>query len=410
MSVRKKYDKNVRKTYEQVETHTLDNHDMMLMVINMECPRCHNKDNDYFFRIKDDVYCRKCIQFSRVNVNEIVKTTQLDYPRLSVEYALQFDLSLKQKEIALQLLENYKNHLNSYVNVVCGGGKTELVFDVIKYTLSCGHRVCFCVPRKELVRELYERIQKAFDDVDIGVFYGGVQKNPLAQFIVCTMHQLYRFEKTGFQLMIADEIDAFPFYGNEVLNAIFDHCVKGNFIKMSATFDDEDVKDGKMLIMNRRYHGYDLPLPRSIICPLLLQKLFIVILLLYVKRRWIIYVPTIETGEELYRFLKKFITDISFVSSRTSHNSNALHALKTKLHYILISTTLLERGITVENVHVIVYQGEHQVFDTRTLIQIAGRVGRKPDYHSGDVIILHSHRSREITKCIKIIKEKNNTA
>ena len=44
--------------------------------------------------------------------------------------------------------------------------------------------------------------------------------------------------------------------------------------------------------------------------------------------------------------------------------------------------------MTVEDVQVIVYHGEHVLFDERTLIQIAGRVGRKPDFPTGKVYIL----------------------
>lgn len=382
---------------------------MMILVINMECPRCKNTDNAYFFKVGNDVYCRKCIQFSRVNINDEMKMTRLDYPQLNTEYALNFELSSRQKEISSKLVENYKNRINSYVSVVCGGGKTELVFDVIKYALSRGHRVCFCVPRKELVRELYERIQLSFKDVDIGLFYGGIQRNASAQFVVCTMHQLYRFENPGFDLMIADEVDAFPFYGNDILNAIFDNCVKGSFIKMSATFKDNEIIDGDVLTMNRRYHGYDLPVPRTILLPSSLQKYIILFIVLSNKRRWIIYVPTIVIGEQVYNLLKRFITDISFVSSKTENNKEAIQSLKEKEHYILVSTTLLERGITVEDVHVIVYRADHRVFDTRTLIQIAGRVGRKPNHPTGDIIVLHATRSKEITQCIKTIKQRNKT-
>ena len=111
----------------------------------------------------------------------------------------------------------------------------------------------------------------------------------------------------------------------------------------------------------------------------------------------------------MYNFIKRFTTEISFVSSKTTNNKQAIHSLKEKQHYILISTTLLERGITVEDVHVIVYQGDHHVFDTRTLIQIAGRVGRKPNYPTGSIIILHAYKSKEIRECIRILKQRNKT-
>lgn len=400
----------MRKTCEQVETHEGSGRVMMIVVINMKCPRCQNEDEKYFFKMGDVIYCRKCVQFSRVSVNESKNESHTNYNPYCTNYTLDFDLSLKQKEIASKLVDNYKNNINSYVNVVCGGGKTELVYDVIIYALSLGHSVCFCVPRKELVRELHKRIQENFKDMAIGVCYGGFKQSLEAQFIICTTHQLYRFENRGFDLMIIDEVDAFPFYGNDVLNAIFNHCVRRNFIKMSATFKEEDIDDGDVLVMNRRYHGYDLPVPKAILVPTFFQKYLLLFLLIFVKRKWIVYVPTIANGEILYAFLKRFITHISFVSSHSLNIPGSIESLKRSEHYILISTTLLERGITIENVHVIVYSGEHSVFDARTLIQIAGRVGRKPNYPSGDIFILCAHRSKEVKKCLKTIRQHNLTA
>ena len=90
----------MRKTCAQVETHEDNYHVKMILVINMECPRCKNTDNAYFFKTGNDVYCRKCIQFSRVNINESMKITHLYYPPLNTNYALNFELSSKQKEIA----------------------------------------------------------------------------------------------------------------------------------------------------------------------------------------------------------------------------------------------------------------------------------------------------------------------
>lgn len=375
----------------------------------MKCPRCNNEDEKYFFKIGNVIYCRKCVQFSRVNVNDSRDVIHSIHNPFYTNYTLDFELSVKQKEIASKLVDNYKNHMNSYVNVVCGGGKTELVYDVIQYALSCGHRVCFCVPRKELVRELHKRIQDNFKDMVIGICYGGVKENLESQFIICTTHQLYRFENSGFDLIIIDEVDAFPFYGNDVLNAIFDHCVKRNFIKLSATFKEEDIEGGDVLVMNRRYHGYDLPVPKAIRVPAFLQKYLLLLISIFIKRKWIVYVPTIASGEMLYAFLKRFMPNISFVSSASLDIPGSVDSLKRNEHYILISTTLLERGITIENVHVIVYRGEHNVFDTRTLIQIAGRVGRKPNFPAGDVLIFCVSRTKEIKQCIKTIRKHNAT-
>ena len=232
--------------------------------------------------------------------------------------------------ISHQLVENYKQRKNSLVLAVCGSGKTEIVFELIQYALNLGHHVCFCVPRKELVIELYERLVDAFCFVDIGLIYGGCQKNMDAQFIICTMHQLYRFENSrGFHLMIADEVDAFPFYGNPVLQQIFMRCCIGNYVKLSATFVKEDIDGEELLIMNRRYHGYDLPVPQLIICPHCLQVLLISFLLKKWKKKVIVFVPLVQDVDKLACQLRSYThLRVRGVSSTHKHNQDNLMALK----------------------------------------------------------------------------------
>jgi len=374
----------------------------------MECPRCHNQDPKFLYQVHGQYYCRKCIAFHKVSLNKERITKHIKYIASSpTQYKINFPLSKHQKNIASQLVECYKHHENAYVWAVCGSGKTEIVFEVIQYALNQGHRVCFCLPRKELVKELYLRIQDAFP-MTIGIAYGGVSQNLDAQFIVCTMHQLYRFENDiGFDLMIADEIDAFPFYGNEVLNELFQRCCLGSFIKMSATIEDADIQNGKVFIMNRRYHGYDLPIPKLLLCPYFIQKWVLLYLINSLHSRIIIYVPTTIEVSKLTSFLKTHHINCEGVCSHFQDNQEKIVALITSKINVLVSTTLLERGITIENVQVIVYGGNHQVFNWKTLIQIAGRVGRKPNFPTGHIYILSSEQTYHIRKCINTIKKLN---
>lgn len=374
----------------------------------MECPRCHNRNNAYLYQYKDQYYCRQCIAFSRVNIDDMRITQRVNYGFQNVKYHLDFELSSKQQAISHQLLQNYQEKKNSYVWAVCGSGKTEIVFEVIQYALNKGQRVCFCIPRKELVKELYQRISSCFQNIDIGLLYGGCEEKINAQFIICTMHQLYKFENNiGFDLMVSDEVDAFPFYNHEVLQEIFQRCCLGYFIKLSATFTKKDIQDGELLIMNKRYHGVNLPVPRQILCPKWIQKWIILLLMLKKRKRWIIYVPTIQQVEKMVCFLKKFCPNVQGVSSKSKDTQKYIDQLKTYSQYILVSTTLLERGITVENVQVIVFHCEHMIFDERTLIQIAGRVGRKPRFPTGNIYFLTANQSKEIRKCIKTIQRLN---
>lgn len=55
----------------------------------------------------------------------------------------------------------------------------------------------------------------------------------------------------------------------------------------------------------------------------------------------------------------------------------------------LLTTTILERGITISNVQVAVIGAESPVFTASALIQIAGRVGRNIQFPDGDVLYFH---------------------
>lgn len=373
------------------------------------CPRCQNDNVKQLYNINGQCYCRKCIAFKRTFVNEKRETIAMHYNNdMKIQYCLDFNLSDKQQEISQALLMNYKKHQNSLVLAVCGSGKTEIVYETICYALMHGHRVCFCVPRKELVKELYERIIAAFKGVSIGVLYGGCQKNSDAQFIVCTMHQLYRFENhIGFQLMIADEVDAFPFYGNEVLQNIFKRVCVGNYIKLSATFNKEDIKDEQLLIMNRRYHNVDLPVPRCIIVPTYLQKLLALQLIRRMQKKCIVFVPRISDVDYFVQYFNHHALMASGVSSLHENNQQVIERFKQNQLDVVVSTTILERGVTIEDVQVIILNGEHDLFDSRTLIQIAGRVGRKPNHPTGHVYILAAVKTKGIQLCINEIKKLN---
>lgn len=376
--------------------------------MKMQCPRCHNQNVKQLYKWNGQYYCRQCIQFHRVLIHVPRHTYQIEYPPPKVSYTLSFELSDMQKKISQQLVNNYQKHLNSLVLAVCGSGKTEILFELIRYALLQGHRVCFCIPRKELVKELYQRISEAFQGVEIGLLYGGHIENQDAPFIICTMHQLYRFENNiGFQLMIADEVDAFPFYQNHVLQEIFQHCCQGNYVKLSATFSSEDIHDEELLVMNRRYHGFDLPVPHMILCPEWLHKFTLILMIQYLQKKVIVFVPSVHDVEELTIYLKKHHIRALGVSSKHTQNQKTIQALKDQQIDVIVSTTLLERGITIEDVQVIVYHGEHTLFDERTLIQIAGRVGRKPNHPIGKVYIITSGRTQGISQCIQTIKRLN---
>ncbi len=226
----------------------------------VKCPRCQTTNPKYFGQLNGRFYCRRCIEFDLIFVDQLLETKHITYPYRNVYYQLDYELSSKQKNISKSLVNNYMEGKNAVVLAVCGAGKTEIVYDVMKLVLNQGKRVCFAVPRKSLVEELSIRIQNQFINIIPEVFYGEKKGDIHGQFIICTTHQLYRFYQQ-FDLLILDETDAFPYYHNSLLKDMLFQSLKGQYIFMSATLDVGEYEDASYFILNRRYHEFDLPVP-----------------------------------------------------------------------------------------------------------------------------------------------------
>ena len=96
---------------------------------------------------------------------------------------------------------------------------------------------------KDVVVELTYRFVDIFKNNRIIAVYGG-HSIIGGRFIVLTTHQLYRYEHY-FDLLIMDEIDAFPYKGSEILEAFFKRSIKKNYILMTATPTSELINKFK---------------------------------------------------------------------------------------------------------------------------------------------------------------------
>jgi len=381
----------------------------MVMVINMKCPRCGNDDPHLIGAVNGRPYCRACIKFNRQFLDERIESQLETRSDQQVSFHLSFELSEKQEEISQRLISNYDAKVNTAVMAVCGSGKTEMTYAVMAHVLNLGGRVCFAIPRRALCIELYERIKQHFEGVTIGVFFGGCHLHMEAPLIICTTHQLYRFVSCPFDLILLDEADAFPYYNDEVLKTMLRACTKRCTIKMSATLLPEDCQNTDVLIMNRRYHGADLPVPRIVHLPPSFWKTFLLIKVRQMRKRGkrvIVYVPLLPDVAYYVKYLSSTFK-VKGVSSQAPDISLVLDEMRHNSLDVVVTTTILERGITVEDVQVIVINASHTIYDERTLMQIAGRVGRSPAHPSGDIYLLDQCVSKDMKSCIKTIKSLN---
>lgn len=372
------------------------------------CPVCGNSDPSSIGVLNGEPYCRKCIAF---------KSDGISYKRKKqkdVHIYLNYELSQQQKDLSNRLVNNYFSKINSLVYAVCGSGKTEIVLEVIKEVMAKGMTVGFVIPRRDVVIEISERFREIFKDNKVVTVYGGHNEELEGDLVVLTSHQLYRYPNY-FDLLIIDEIDAFPFKGDNVLQTTFKKSCRKNYIKLTATPSDEDIREFSLpghdlLKLFTRFHGDPLPVPevlkrKSVLASIaLFQKLS-----MYKRNNKPVFVfcPTIELCEKIYDIFKNIIGSINYVHSKKRDREEVIRNFKDGKFKVLITTSVLERGVTVKDLQVVVMYADHPLYDKYTLIQIAGRVGRKIDATKGEVIFICEKETKAITQAIKEIKIAN---
>ena len=378
----------------------------------MKCPRCGNLQKSYFYKGSHGYYCRKCIGFGRFLLEE--EETSLELQAIQEdcsEYTMQYPLTKFQEAVSKECQMNIRTQ-DVLLECVCGAGKTEMVLASIADALNENRKVCFTIARRQVVLELSERLKTYFKKAKIIAVCGGHTDEIDGDLIVCTTHQLYRYQGQ-FSLLILDEPDAFPYRGDEVLHGIAQHACIGHVIYLTATPDNyllSRVQEGTMrhIVLNKRPHGHDLPVPRLCIYPS--------IVLFWVLLRWInkhtcnpriIFVPTIKTasilGKTLSIFMKCYVC-----TSESEDRDRIVYEFKKESNGIMIATTVLERGVTIPKADICVWHANHSVFDEAGLIQMAGRAGRSFTSPEGDVLFLCSEKTELVQLCKEKIEQANH--
>lgn len=77
---------------------------------------------------------------------------------------------------------------------------------------------------------------------------------------------------------------------------------------------------------------------------------------------------------------------------------------------VIITSTILERGVTITNSDVAVLGSEDDIFTESALVQISGRVGRSASYPSGNVTFFHYGKTQAMVEARKHILKMNEEA
>ena len=369
-----------------------------------KCPICGNSDSHSMGYLNGKPYCRRCISFKGEEAKYVSSKPK------DATIFLSYDLSEEQKELSDRLVSNFDSGINSLVYAVCGSGKTEICLSLIVHCVSKGLKVGFAVPRRSVCYELYCRFRNIFRKNKVISVYGGHHRQIEGDIVCLTTHQLFRYPNY-FDLLIMDEIDAFPFKDNEVLQNMFERSIKGNYVLLTATPTDELLqefsKPGKDLLkLFVRFHHNPLPVPKIVLCNDFNIHYKLIINLkrfLEENKQVFIFVPTIDESVKLSRILKLFFHKGTYVNSKRDDNEEIIEDFREKKYQYLVTTAVLERGITMKDLQVIVFHADSDIYDDHALVQIAGRVGRKKDAPEGEVIFIGKNKTKYMERAISDI-------
>ncbi|MBS4223203.1 DEAD/DEAH box helicase [Lederbergia citrea] len=390
---------------------------------NFPCATCGNEAGCH--------YCRNCIMMGRVSTCTPLYSWAGPNPEVPDKndsfLSWEGELSPGQMTASKAAVNAVKENAELLVWAVCGAGKTEVLFEAINQALQKNLRVCIATPRTDVVLELAPRFKKVFPSIQVAALYGGSDdRHQYAPLTISTTHQLLRFEK-AFDVMIVDEVDAFPFTFDDSLKWAVEKStkIKATRIFLTATPSAKwqaECKYGKRphVKIPARYHRKPLPVPTFKWCgnwQKQLEKGRIphtvknwTIQRIQTGKQTLLFLPHIELMEKALPLFRQLHPDIETVHSEDPLRKEKVEKMRQREIPLLLTTTILERGVTFPNIDVAVIGAEDDIFTEAALVQIAGRVGRSADFPGGNITFFHYGRTKAMIRALVHISDMNKQA
>ena len=400
------------------------------------CNRCGNQNMEDFavgpciICNKKCHYCLKCLNMGKVKECCVLVAVEEKTPAFSphsVQLYYKHTMSKEQEKLSQELVEvTDKEHL---VWAVTGAGKTEMIFELIRTVLEKGGRVGLAAPRIDVCNELDPRIKEAFPLEEVivlhGLMDGSYKRTPIT---IATTHQMLRFYH-AFDVLIVDEVDAFPYSNSDMLQFAVHRAVKptGRLVFMTATpsrLELYKIQHHQLSysLLPARFHRHPLVVPlfkelrnwnRALEKKKIPQELY-----LWMKKRldektpFLVFVSTIQEIPAVEEMMSRAFPKASFssVSSQEEQRQERIQQMREGKLDFLITTTILERGVTFYGIDVAVTESQEEIFTREVLVQIAGRVGRKEYDNTGEIVYFSDEITKNIKHAIKEIEYMNNLA
>lgn len=396
---------------------------------NIRCYRCnHVTEKSLGALPRGEFYCPHCINLGRVStLNKFYHVPEPNQFTVT-EPVLTWKgkLSPLQQQASEKISRGMADHVQQLLWAVTGAGKTEMMFAGIAAAIERGERIGIASPRVDVCLELFPRLKAAFANCDIALLHGR-QELPYhyAQLTICTTHQLLRFYH-AFDNLIIDEVDAFPYAANASLLYATKQAIKenGGCLYLTATPGDALLREikSKRLVVNYlplRYHGHLLPqikvrlafgwrrrLERQQLPPQVIQQLQET---LREGHRFLLFIPHIADLALVEAALRHSFTTFRFATVHASdpERLEKVQKMRDGDYDFLVTTSILERGVTFPEIDVYVLGADDPVFSSSALVQIAGRAGRAQSRPTGRVIFWINCNCRQVNQAVSQVKYLN---
>lgn len=396
---------------------------------NIRCYRCNHVTAKSLGALpQGEFYCPHCINLGRVStLNKFYHVPEPNQFTVT-EPVLTWKgkLSPLQQQASEKISRGMADHVQQLLWAVTGAGKTEMMFAGIAAAIERGERIGIASPRVDVCLELFPRLKAAFANCDIALLHGR-QELPYhyAQLTICTTHQLLRFYH-AFDNLIIDEVDAFPYAANASLLYATKQAIKenGGCLYLTATPGDALLREikSKRLVVNYlplRYHGHLLPqikvrlafgwrrrLERQQLPPQVIQQLQET---LKEGHHFLLFVPHIADLALVKAALRHSFTTFRFATVHASdlERLEKVQKMRDGDYDFLVTTSILERGVTFPEIDVYVLGADDPVFSSSALVQIAGRAGRSQSRPTGRVIFWINCNCRQVNQAVSQVKYLN---
>lgn len=397
------------------------------------CARCGNSDPQWFAEMpcsrcgQTELYCRKCLMMGRISeCTMLFGWTGPPPPASLPEKMLAWNgqLSGGQQAASDHVAEAIRQNTELLIWAVCGAGKTEVLFQGIAAGLTAGKRICIATPRTDVVLELTPRLKAAFPNTMIASLYGGSEdRHVYAPLTIATTHQLLRFYQ-AFDAVIIDEVDAFPFTMDESLQFAAAQARKPEsaIIYLTATPSEKWQRECRLgkrefTTIPARFHRHPLPVPefkwsgnwqkffkKGKIQPIVLKWIN---QRLQNNKQALVFFPHIALMEIALPILRQLDPKMEAVHAEDPLRKEKVENMRAKTIPLLLTTTILERGVTFPNIDVAVVGAEDAIFTESALVQIAGRAGRSAAFPDGTVTFFHYGKTEAMLKARRQIAAMN---